>query len=966
MLDWSALPILGSNPAKIHFMHFFLPLLVALLGLATRLPAQTNLITNGEFDDGLTGWQPLTNGQGQVDVTVVDTAGLSGNKAVRLKNTVPGTEAFNTGILQRVELTAAVPARYRITFLARADTARSIVFQYKVGEASLYYQTRALTATARKFTFEFERTRDEAVELLFFTGIESPAVYLDAVTLTELEPDGPVDGVVAGTAEPVAIGGGGYVTGVHYHPTTCGLLYMRTDVGGAFRYDYGRAEWIPLFTDFTVGQENYFGVNALALAPSDDSVVYVAADKTQFLSGPSDVLVSRDRGATWQPTGLDKRFFGFGNFFSKTYGPALAVDPTDADRVYAGTINSGLWYKDGRDAAWQQVAGIPNGQPDVGVKSIVFAADQLFVGVRDEGIFVRDLPGGAFSAIPGAPTDLLELDVDATGRLFVAAGSGLYTYTPQGGWAQVRGDQTFASVSVHPGGGGRVVALGTKFGAGQGDILYSEDGGSSWRTVEYRRQDFPGWYPSTFWSNAGSSITFDPCEEAAVTYGDFFAVWHTADLSVQPSTWSTYSRGHEETYVTDLMAPPAGHRLYATLADILGFSWEEDVTAFPEEVLAGGFDFTDDPFLNNGSSLDYCPGHPSAKVFAANTSNGGGRGFLLRSDDEFATYILRATPSSLGRVVLSATDPDNMVIYTQGSDSRVYYTTDGGESWEPSQGAPTGISDNFFRSRNPLAADRVAPSTFYVYGQPGKIYSSTDGGATFTPAGSDLPNDVPFDDYEIKARPDVAAELWASLGTAGLYRSTDGGRTFGRIGSIDRAITFGFGRGQEVSDPTVAYVYGVVDGQEGLFYSEDNGNSWTRIDFGTNWPNRPRALTADLREYGRVYIGSNGSGILTVSITDAGTTAIATSPSLPELTALTAYPNPAGDWLQLAYHSREAFVATLTWYTPSGRQAGSQSLVIRNGQHEVSVPLEGLPPGILLGVLRHPMGGAQVLRVVHN
>ena len=42
------------------------------------------------------------------------------------------------------------------------------------------------------------------------------------------------------------IPGGGYVTGLLYHPRQPGILYARTDIGGVYRYDYEKKHWKSL------------------------------------------------------------------------------------------------------------------------------------------------------------------------------------------------------------------------------------------------------------------------------------------------------------------------------------------------------------------------------------------------------------------------------------------------------------------------------------------------------------------------------------------------------------------------------------------------------------------------------------------------------------------------------------------------------------------------------------------------
>src|SRR5262245_47716746 len=81
----------------------------------------------------------------------------------------------------------------------------------------------------------------------------------------------------------VRIGGGGYVTGIVIHPREKDLIYIRTDVGGVYRWgkppDDGGLHWTPVTDGFPVEQWNYYGVESIALDPSDPNIVYAALGK---------------------------------------------------------------------------------------------------------------------------------------------------------------------------------------------------------------------------------------------------------------------------------------------------------------------------------------------------------------------------------------------------------------------------------------------------------------------------------------------------------------------------------------------------------------------------------------------------------------------------------------------------------------------------------------------------------------
>ena len=103
------------------------------------------------------------------------------------------------------------------------------------------------------------------------------------------------------------MGGGGYVTGIVAHPRARDVLYARTDIGGAYRWDpqcnTQGGGWLPITDFFPLKKSNFYGIESLAIDANDPDVVYIAAGKYKW-AGPGAVFKSTDRGRTWLDTGL--------------------------------------------------------------------------------------------------------------------------------------------------------------------------------------------------------------------------------------------------------------------------------------------------------------------------------------------------------------------------------------------------------------------------------------------------------------------------------------------------------------------------------------------------------------------------------------------------------------------------------------------------------------------------------------
>ena len=101
-------------------------------------------------------------------------------------------------------------------------------------------------------------------------GSSSPGAGVNTAATATVQAAG-----AAASWTSVKWGGGGYVTGLVYHPVNASLLYARTDVGGIYRWNASNSTWMAL-TDglgFGGGEGRFHDVESLALDPTNDQKV---------------------------------------------------------------------------------------------------------------------------------------------------------------------------------------------------------------------------------------------------------------------------------------------------------------------------------------------------------------------------------------------------------------------------------------------------------------------------------------------------------------------------------------------------------------------------------------------------------------------------------------------------------------------------------------------------------------------
>lgn len=151
------------------------------------------------------------------------------------------------------------------------------------------------------------------------------------------------------------IPGGGYVTGFLFHPKKEGILYARTDIGGAYRYDFAKQKWISLICHVTMEDLSETFPIALALDENRPSVLYIACGEDKPGSGV--LALSEDYGETFRYERIPVLIHG--NLNGRGTADRLFVDKEDADTLYFASQQEGLLRSADRGKNWKKCTALP-------------------------------------------------------------------------------------------------------------------------------------------------------------------------------------------------------------------------------------------------------------------------------------------------------------------------------------------------------------------------------------------------------------------------------------------------------------------------------------------------------------------------------------------------------------------------------------------------------------------------------
>ena len=113
----------------------------------------------------------------------------------------------------------------------------------------------------------------------------------------------------------------------------------------------------------------------------------------------------------------------------------------------------------------------------------------------------------------------------------------------------------------------------------------------------------------------------------------------------------------------------------------------------------------------------------------------------------------------------------------------------------------------------------------------------------------------------IYATPGIENELWIAA-FDGLYRKKAAVDNFEELPFVEEIHAFGFGKAALGINYPAIYLIGTINGQRGVFRSDDIAKSWVQINDNEHQWGLLLHITGDPKKYGRVYIGTHGRGAI--------------------------------------------------------------------------------------------------------
>lgn len=594
----------------------------------------------------------------------------------------------------------------------------------------------------------------------------------------------------------------------------------------------------------------------------DSNVIYAAGHRHK---APGGFFKSKDGGKTWKES----------KELRNESIHAMTQSESDPENLFVGTT-SGVWVSRNSGDDWEKIS---SGTMPINVNSLAIdprSRDTIFAGTWWRAYKSTDA-GKSWKLIKDGmidDSDVFAIDINERNRdhIFASACSGIYESLDGGEkWKKIQGipstSRRTRAILQHPSQPGTVYA-GTTEG-----FWMSVNGGKTWsmttqKNLEINKIAVHRQVPNRVFiatNNNGVMVSNDGGKSFSQTNQNFtsrFAYSITADVS-QPgrlyaTTHNTASSGGFFFVSSDGGAnwqPARGLdmnkvSLFSVLQDRID----------PNRMFLGT-NLGIFRSLDRGASWTLVPVAKPAK--AATTSK------RMTAAQRRAAAAAAAKSAAAGpKLVSGLTEKVKVLAFTEdeknglfaGTDNGLFRTYDISKGWEKlSFGA--GVSENVFA----VYSSPLVPGTIWVGTATSGVLVSRDDGKTWEKTDG-APQNIPV--ISLAGDPKRPNYIYAGT-TQSLYLTRDGGRSWTRRGG-----NLPLGKFTSIlinpENTDELFVASSLESDGGIYYSNDAGNKWRRVDSKEMIvpSRRVWALAFDPVDRNRIFAASHSSGIYRIQRID--------------------------------------------------------------------------------------------------
>lgn len=566
------------------------------------------------------------------------------------------------------------------------------------------------------------------------------------------------------------IGGGGFVSGI---VTGQREMYARTDVGGAYKYNYETESWEQLFGFLTEADRGLLSVDAMAIDPTDDDTVYFLCGCAYFSSEKTVIFKTTDGGKTFKEINVSDEIKVMGNGDGRQCGESIAVNPDNPKEIYAGGDvacgKSALIKSTDGGETWKPVTGYdslglfeettkwPTWTENIarsvtsdaynnqnGVAAIAITGGKVYVATSAKGVgnvHVASTKDDKYTLLSkDLPTDVYpsRINIDANGELLISYIAGLafngatgggYRYSPSTGKvSQILGSEAgYGSIFADPENPDHLIAATCgkwqdqlwepwteEHSPAWGDQYYrSTDGGKTWSTITPGKTN--GW---------GGELLADYLQDGGYDWIRDKAIHWTGTMVTDPrdSSRAFITSGNGVFVATDIWGKcpvytfhPDGIEEVVSLdfvstSDGLDLSAIGDYDGFVHESVDKiGLQYN--PNMGSTSAIAVCPQNTDVwvRIAEGDTNNSGGAYYTL---DRGKTWNDMTPASKGGKAAITELSEGKYRIFNSGkSDGNVSYSDDFGKTWNEC----TGIPSQYGSKSTMLLVEPDKPNVVYAY-----------------------------------------------------------------------------------------------------------------------------------------------------------------------------------------------------------------------------------------------------------